>query len=52
MAWLYIRWNSIWAPTFAHAFGSVLWGVSALLFPETHELGGWAVLQIVQLTRT
>ena len=49
MAWLYIRSRSIWVPTFTHAFADVLWGFSGLMFPPTHEIRNWAVLQCVQV---
>jgi membrane protease YdiL (CAAX protease family) len=48
MAWLYIRSRSIWVATFTHAFADILWGFSGLMFPATHEVHNWAVLQIVQ----
>jgi uncharacterized protein len=48
MAWLYIRSRSIWVVTFTHAFADILWGFSGLMFPATHEIQNWAVLQIVQ----
>ena len=49
MAWLYIRSRSIWVPTFTHAFADILWGFSGLMFPTTHEIQNWAVLQVVQV---
>jgi membrane protease YdiL (CAAX protease family) len=48
MAWLYIKSRSIWVPTFTHAFADILWGFSGLMFPATHEIQNWAVLQVVQ----
>src|SRR3974390_1135200 len=48
MAWLYIRSRSICVPTFTHAFADILWGFSGLMFPATHEIQNWAVLQVVQ----
>lgn len=48
MAWLYLRSKSIWVATFTHAFADILWGFSGLMFPATHEIQNWAVLQIVQ----
>lgn len=49
MAWLYIKSRSIWVPTFTHAFADILWGFSGLMFPATHEIHNWAVLQVVQV---
>jgi membrane protease YdiL (CAAX protease family) len=49
MAWLYIRSKSIWVPTFTHAFADILWGFSGLMFPATHEIQAWVVLQFVQV---
>ena len=49
MAWLYIRSKSIWVPTFTHAFADILWGFSGLMFPATHEIQNWVVLQCVQM---
>lgn len=49
MAWLYIRSKNIWVPTFTHAFADVLWGFSGLMFPATHEIQNWAVLQVIQV---
>jgi membrane protease YdiL (CAAX protease family) len=49
MAWLYIKSRSIWIPTLTHAFADVLWGFSDLLFPKSHELQSWALLQTAQL---
>jgi membrane protease YdiL (CAAX protease family) len=49
MAWLYIKSRSIWVPTFTHAFADILWGFSGLMFPATHEIQNWAVLQVVQV---
>jgi len=49
MAWFYIRSRSIWVPTFLHAFADVVWGFSDLLYPKSHELQSWAILQAVQL---
>jgi len=49
MAWLYIRSRSIWVPTFTHAFADILWGFSGLMFPATHEIHNWAVLQVIQI---
>jgi len=49
MAWLYIRSRSIWVPTFTHAFADILWGFSGLMFPATHEIQNWAVLQVIQI---
>ena len=49
MAWLYIRSKNIWVPTFTHAFADVLWGFSGLMFPATHEIQNWAVLQVIQI---
>jgi uncharacterized protein len=48
MAWLYIRSKSIWVATFTHAFADILWGFSGLMFPATHEIQNWAMLQFVQ----
>lgn len=48
MAWLYIRSRSIWTVTFMHAFADVLWGFCGLMFPATHEIPNWAVLQAIQ----
>jgi len=48
MAWLYLRSRSIWVATFTHAFADILWGFSGLMFPATHEIQNWVVLQIVQ----
>ena len=48
MAWLYIRSKNIWVPTFTHAFADILWGFSGLMFPTTHEIQNWVVLQVVQ----
>ena len=47
MAWLYIRSKSIWVPTFTHAFADILWGFSGLMFPATHEIQNWSVLQVI-----
>lgn len=49
MAWLYIRSKSIWVPTFTHAFADILWGFAGLMFPATHEVQNWGVLQAIQL---
>jgi len=49
MAWFYSRSKSIWVPTFVHAFADVLWGFSDLLYPKTHEVQAWAILEGVQL---
>ena len=49
MAWLYIRSRSIWVPTFTHAFADILWGFSGLMFPATHEIQNWVVLQVIQI---
>jgi hypothetical protein len=49
MAWFYLRSRNIWVPTFLHAFADILWGFSDLLFPKSHELQSWAILQGVQL---
>jgi len=48
MAWLYLKSRSIWVATFTHAFADILWGFSGLMFPATHEIQNWVVLQIVQ----
>ena len=48
MAWLYIRSKSIWVATFTHAFADILWGFSGLMFPATHEIHNWVVLQLAQ----
>jgi membrane protease YdiL (CAAX protease family) len=49
MAWFYIRSRNIWLPTFLHAFADILWGFSGLLWPKSHEVQAWAVLQAAQL---
>ena len=49
MAWFYLRSSDIWVLTLLHAFADILWGFSDLLFPESHEIQGWAILQAVQL---
>jgi membrane protease YdiL (CAAX protease family) len=49
MAWLYLKSRSIWIPTLTHAFADVLWGFSDLLFPKSHEMQSWALLQTAQL---
>ena len=49
MAWLYIRSRSIWVPTFTHAFADILWGFAGLMFPATHEIHNWAILQVIQI---
>ncbi len=49
MGWLYIRSRNIWVPTLTHAFADVLWGFSDLLFPKSHEIQGWLILQAAQL---
>jgi len=49
MAWFYIRSRNIWLPTFLHAFADILWGFSDLLWPKSHEVQAWAVLQTAQL---
>ena len=49
MAWFYIRSRNIWVPTFLHAFADVVWGLSDLLYPKSHELQSWAILQAMQL---
>jgi membrane protease YdiL (CAAX protease family) len=49
MAWFYLRSKNIWVPTFVHAFADILWGFAGLMFPATHEIQNWAVLQIVQI---
>ena len=36
-------------PTFLHAFADVVWGFSDLLYPKSHELQSWAILQVAQL---
>ena len=33
---------------FAHTFADILWGFSGLMFPATHEIQNWVVLQVVQ----
>ena len=48
MAWLYLKSRSIWVATFTHAFADILWGFSGLMFPATHEIQSWAVLQVIQ----
>ena len=48
MAWLYLKSRSIWVATFTHAFADILWGFSGLMFPATHEIQNWVVLQVVQ----
>jgi membrane protease YdiL (CAAX protease family) len=52
MAWFYIRSRNIWVPTFLHAFADVVWGFSDLLYPKSHELQSWALLQALQLILT
>lgn len=52
MAWFYIRSRNIWVPTFLHAFADVVWGLSDLLYPKSHELQSWAILQVLQLILT
>jgi membrane protease YdiL (CAAX protease family) len=49
MAWLYIKSRTIWVPVLAHAFADVLWGFSDLLYPKSHDLQSWAILQCAQL---
>jgi uncharacterized protein len=49
MGWLYIRSRNIWVPTLTHAFADVLWGFSDLLFPKSHEIQSWMILQAAQL---
>src|SRR5271169_1868900 len=49
MAWLYIRSRNIWVPTLTHAFADILWGFSDLLYPKSHEIQSWAILQAAQL---
>jgi membrane protease YdiL (CAAX protease family) len=49
MAWFYLRSKNIWVPTFVHAFADILWGFSGLMFPATHEIQNWAVLQAIQI---
>jgi len=49
MAWFYLRSRNIWLPTFLHAFADILWGFSDLLWPKSHEVQAWAVLQAAQL---
>ena len=49
MAWLYIRSRTIWVPVLAHAFADVVWGFSDLLYPKSHELQSWCILQCAQL---
>ena len=49
MAWFYIRSRNIWLLTFLHAFADILWGFSDLLWPKSHEVQAWAVLQAAQL---
>lgn len=49
MAWFYLRSRSIWVPTFLHAFADILWGFSGLLFPTSHEIQSWEILQVAQL---
>ena len=49
MAWFYIRSRNIWLPTFLHAFADILWGFSDLLWPKSHEVQAWALLQAAQL---
>lgn len=49
LAWLYLKSRSIWVPVLVHAFADVLWGFAGLLFPPTHEIQSWAILQAVQL---
>src|SRR6516164_9698234 len=49
MAWLYLKSRSIWVATFTHAFADILWGFSGLMFPATHEIHNWVVLQVIQI---
>ena len=49
MAWFYLKSRNIWVPTLAHAFADVLWGFSDLLYPKSHEIQAWAILQGLQL---
>jgi len=49
MAWFYLKSKNIWVPTLAHAFADVLWGFSDLLYPKSHEIQSWAILQGAQL---
>jgi len=49
VAWFYLRSRNIWLPTFLHAFADILWGFSDLLWPKSHEVQAWAVLQAAQL---
>jgi len=49
MGWLYIRSRNIWVPTLTHAFADILWGFSDLLYPKSHEIQSWAILQAAQL---
>jgi membrane protease YdiL (CAAX protease family) len=49
MAWFYIKSKNIWVPTFTHAFADILWGFSGLMFPATHEIQTWVVLQCIQV---
>jgi uncharacterized protein len=49
MGWLYIRSRNIWVPTLTHAFADVLWGFSDLLYPKSHEIQNWVILQVAQL---
>jgi membrane protease YdiL (CAAX protease family) len=49
MAWFYLRSRNIWLPTFLHAFADILWGFSDLIWPKSHEVHAWVVLQAAQL---
>jgi len=49
MAWFYLKSRNIWLPTFVHAFADILWGFSDLLYPKTHEIHSWLLLEVAQL---
>lgn len=49
MAWFFLKSRNIWLPTFVHAFADILWGFSDLLYPKSHEIQSWLILEIAQL---
>ena len=49
MAWFYLKSRNIWLPTFVHAFAEILWGFSDLLYPKSHEIHSWILLEVAQL---
>lgn len=49
VAWFYLKSRNIWVPTFVHAFADILWGFSDLLYPKSHEIQSWVILEVAQV---